>query len=389
MFRAPGGSPRRHVASWEEAELAQEFIVPDVGEGLTQITVLKWLVEVGSPVAMDEPLVEVETDKAVVDIPSPFPGTLLYQGAHEGEEIEVGAILAVVGEAGEEWAPATDESPAVEAAPIVGTLPPASVGSGTQALPAVRKLADELGVDLNAVEGSGEGGRITAADVEDAAGAGRRETLSRRRRAIADHLSRSWREIPHVTTFGSARAESLLAERARLLAEAEGPMPLEALLISAILPLLVEYPDFNASLAGSDVLYRDHYHIGVATNTDDGLVVPVVADADRLSIHELADVIIRLGKSARGGKLTPDDVRGATFTVSNIGAVGGGYGTPIIPLGTTAIISFGRAEDQPVVEDGSVVVGKVLPISLSYDHRLIDGAQGRAFMAAVVDRIEA
>lgn len=369
--------------------MAREFTVPDVGEGLTQITVLKWLVEVGSPVAMDEPLVEVETDKAVVDIPSPFSGTLLFQGAQAGEDLEVGATLAVVGEAGEKWVPSESAQPApAEAAPIVGMLPPASPGSAPQALPAVRKLADELGVDLTAVAGSGDGGRITASDVEEAAGAGRREPLSRRRRIISEHLSKSWREIPHVTTFGSARAERLLAERRRLLTEAEGPMPLEALLLSAVLPLLAEFPEFNASLIGSDVLYREHYDIGVATDTEDGLVVPVVKGADGLSIHQLADTIIRLVKSARGGKLSPDDVRGATFTVSNIGAVGGGYGTPIIPYGTTAIVSFGRAEDKAVADNGEVVIGKVLPISLSYDHRLIDGARGRTFMSALVGRIE-
>ena len=368
--------------------MAQEFTVPDVGEGLTHITVLKWLVDVGSAVTMDQPLVEVETDKAVVDIPSPFPGTLLYQGAGHGQDLAVGATLAVVGEAGEEWSPGKDLMPAsVEAAPIVGTLPQARPASD-QALPAVRKLAGELGVDLASVEGSGDYGRITASDVEAAAGSGRREPLSRRRQAIAEHVSRSWGEIPHVTTFGSARAAGLLGERKRLLNEAEGPMPLEALLISALLPLLVEFPEFNASLIGSDVFYREHYDIGVATDTGEGLIVPVVKGADGLSIHDLADTIIRLAKSAKGNKLAPDEVRGATFTVSNIGAVGGGYGTPIIPYGTTAIISFGRASEQVVAEDGASVVRTMLPISLSYDHRLIDGARGRAFMAAVVERIE-
>lgn len=367
--------------------MAKEFTVPDVGEGLTHITVLKWLVNVGSTVTMDQPLVEVETDKAVVDIPSPFPGTLLHQGADEGQDLAVGATLAVVGEAGENWAPASAPVAPTETAPIVGTLPQPSP-AGSQALPAARKLAGQLGVDLATVEGSGGGGRITASDVEAAAGSGRREPLSRRRQLIAEHLARSWREIPHVTTFATARAESLMDERKRLLTEAEGPMPLEALLIAALLPLLVEFPEFNASLIGSDVLYREQYDIGVATDTGEGLIVPVVRGADGLSIHELADNVIRLAKSAKGNKLTPDDVRGATFTVSNLGAVGGGYGTPIIPYGTTAIISFGRATEEAVVENGAVVVRLMLPISLSYDHRLIDGARGRAFMAAVVERIE-
>ncbi|MGI9647725.1 MAG: dihydrolipoamide acetyltransferase family protein [Acidimicrobiia bacterium] len=372
--------------------MAYEFVLPDVGEGLTEVVIEEWLVAVGDELGLDAPLVRVETDKAVVDIPSPVAGFLLFQGAAAGDALEVGQILAVVGEAGEKWEPPSTARPAQETAPpapIVGTLPEAPPSGGAQALPAVRKLAADIGVDVEAVVGTGPGGRVTRDDVL-AAGSGpvERVPMSPVRRAIAERLSRSWREIPHVTTYGSARAEHLLRERRRLLEGAEGPMPIEALLVALIVPLLREHPQFNAAVSGTDTVLRRHYDIGIATDTSEGLMLPVLKGADQLSVHELADGIIRLAKSARSRTLTPDQVQGATFTVSNIGAVGGGYGTPIIPYGTSAIVSFGRATAQAVVEGDAVTSGVVLPISLSYDHRLIDGALGRTFLANLTESIE-
>lgn len=369
--------------------MATEFLLPDVGEGLTEVVIEEWLVRVGEAVGLDAPLVQVETDKAIVDLPSPVAGTLLYQGAAEGETLTVGSVLAVVGEPGETWEPSDAGSPEPMAMPVVGTLPEPSPSTSPQALPAVRKLASELGVDVGSLAGTGPGGRVTRDDVL-AAGAGPvdRVAMTPVRRAIADRLEKSWREIPHVTTYGAARAERLLSERRRLLEQAEGPMPLEALLVALIVPLLRGHPEFNASVSGRDILFRKHYDIGIATDTPDGLMVPVVRGADQQTVTGLADSILQLAKSARGRTLGPDDLRGATFTVSNIGAVGGGFGTPIIPYGTSAIASFGRAELQPVVEAEAVMPGMVMPISVSYDHRVIDGALGRTFMAALVQAIE-
>jgi pyruvate dehydrogenase E2 component (dihydrolipoamide acetyltransferase) len=371
--------------------MAYEFHLPDVGEGLIDVLIEQWLVGVGEEVGLDAPLVQVETDKAIVDIPSPVAGVLLYQGAAPGETLAVGAVLAVVGEAGETWEPSVAQEPAepAEVAPIVGTLPEAPKVGTPQALPAVRRLAAELGIDLAPIVGTGAAGRITREDLLTAgSGPVDRIPLSPVRRTIADRLARSWREIPHVTTYGSARAERLLAARRRLLESARGPVPLEALLVALVVPLLEEHPEFNATVSGTDVLLRKHYDIGVATDTPEGLMVPVLKEAKGQSVTELADAIIRLAKSARSRSLSADQMRGATFTVSNIGAVGGGYGTPIIPLGTSAIVSFGRALAEPVVEGDAVVAGIVLPISMSYDHRLIDGALGRTFMAGLVAAIE-
>lgn len=377
--------------------MAHEFRLPDIGEGLTEATVVRWLVPVGEPVALDQPIVELETDKAVVDIPAPHAGFVLHHGAAEGATLPVGAILVVIGEEGETWtatstAPRRSESKA--AAPIVGNLeeaPESAIDDRSRALPLVRKLAATLGVDLAAVTGTGPGGRITREDVEAASGGAgpvERLRMSPTRLAIARNLTRSWQEIPHVTTFGSADASGILAERARL-GEASGrQIPLEAILMAAIAPLLAEYPPFNATLEGETLVLRKYYDLGFAVETTEGLMVAVVRGVPGQGVEEVAAQVVELATAARERTIARDQLRGATFTISNIGAVGGGHGTPIIPYGTTAILSVGRADETPVVRDGKVVVGRQMPLSLSYDHRVIDGALGREFLGAVIAAIE-
>lgn len=404
--------------------MAHEFRLPDIGEGLTEAEVIRWLVAVGDAVAADQPLVEVETDKAVVDLPAPRAGIVLYHGAEAGEVIKVGEILAVIGDEGELWTSPGEERaplaetlptereglrapwapPADEPAPIVGTLPAAveappelpAVGK-VMALPLVRKLAQERGVDLAAVEGTGPGNRVTRDDVLAAAeaaptvpakGASERVGLSKLRRTIAEHMERSWREIPHVTTFDAVDGSRLLAARRALAERHATEVPLEALLVKAVLPALVEFPEFNASLDGDEVVLKRWYDVGIAVDTAEGLIVPVSRGADRATLLELAADILRLAEGARERTLAPDELTGATFTVSNIGALGGGYGTPIIPFGTTAILSVGKAEDQPVARHGAVTVAPMMPLSLSYDHRVIDGAAGRRFMARLRENLE-
>ncbi len=378
--------------------MAFEFPLPDVGEGLTEATIVRWLVDVGDTVGLDQPIVEIETDKAVVEMPAPRAGVILYRGAPEGAVLAVDDLLVVIGEAGEEWepgrpAPAQRAEPAL---PIVGTLDDAADVLGPagapQALPRVRKLAADLGVDLAAVTATGTGGRVTEDDVRAAAAAGDADVeqvpLSPTRRAIAAAMERSWREIPHVTTYGEADAGPLLAARRELAARVGSPVPLEALLITAIVPVLRRFPEFNATLSGDTLLLRRRYDVGFAVDTPDGLLVAVVRGAGDLDPAGLAAEISRLAEAARARVLAPDELRGATFTVSNIGAVGGRYGTPLIPHGTTAILSVGRAEPRPVARSGEVAIATEFPLSLSYDHRVIDGALGRSFLGAVAEAIE-
>lgn len=377
--------------------MAHEFRLPDIGEGLTEATVVRWLVPVGDTVALDQPVVELETDKAVVEIPAPHAGFVLHHGAAEGATLPVGAILVVIGDQGEAWAPSAAvprKSPGA-AAPIVGSLEEAPegmpAGGRPSALPLVRKLAATMGVDLSTVTGTGPGGRVTREDVEAAgtgAGPVERVRMSPTRLAIARNLSRSWQEIPHVTTFGSADASGILAERSRI-AEATGhQIPLEAILMVAIAPLLVEYPVFNATVEGETLVLRKYYDLGFAVETAEGLMVAVVRGLSGRSIEEVSVEIVELAAAARERTIAREDLRGATFTISNIGAVGGGHGTPIIPYGTTAILSVGRAAEQPVVRDGKIVIGRQMPLSLSYDHRVVDGALGREFLGAVIVAIE-
>ena len=410
--------------------MAREFLLPDIGEGLTEAEIVRWLVPEGERVEADQPVVEVETDKAVVEIPSPYAGIVLRHGGTEGETIRVGSVLVVIGEEGEAKVSSPVPEPAAthSAPPIVGslneeaevlsaagTIDPDQALTAVKALPIVRKLARDMGVDLRQVEGSGPEGRITREDVlaagslttgadtpvgeppERAVTAGapppapdgdERRPLSRLRRTIAANMAKSWAEIPHVTTFDEVDATRLVGIRSALTARHDVKLPMEALVIKAVVPALEAFPEFNATLDGDDLIVHGAYHIGIAVDTPDGLLVAVIRDAGSRAVLDIASEVRRLGEGARERSLAPDELSGQTFTVSNIGAVGGGQGTPIIPYGTTAILSVGRAQEKVVVSNGDLAIAPVMPLSLSYDHRVIDGAQGRRFMALVIENLE-
>lgn len=216
---------------------------------------------------------------------------------------------------------------------------------------------------------------------------GERRPMSKLRRTIASNMSRSWSEIPHVTTFDEAPAARLLAARKALEARHAVKIPLEALIIKAVLPALIQFTEFNSTIDGDDLIVFGHYDIGVAVDTPDGLLVGVVKAADTRTLLETAADVRRLAEAAKERKLSPGELTGQTFTISNIGALGGGYGTPIVPPGTTAILSVGRALERPVAEGGKLAVAPVMPLSLSYDHRVIDGGLGRRFMAVLLENL--
>jgi pyruvate dehydrogenase E2 component (dihydrolipoamide acetyltransferase) len=382
--------------------MVNEFRLPDIGEGLTDAEVVAWHVTVGDEVTVDQLLVEVETAKAIVEITSPFAGVVLHLGAAEGEEVAVGEILLVIGDPGEVW-----EDGAIEAAgdaPPVADLPASDAGTPApagrvKAVPIVRKLARDRGVDLSTISGTGPGGAITRDDVLAAAISGsesaaappssdERVPMSRIRRTIAENMSRSWREIPHVTVQADIDATHLLEAHREVRRQFDGPFPLEALVAQAVLPLLKEYPEFNATLDGTDLVLKRHYDVGFAVDTQDGLVVVVTRGTDGMGREALASEILQLAEAARARKAAPGDLAGQTFTISNIGALGGGPGTPIIPWGTTAILSIGRAIATPVARDGGIFIAPVAPLNLSYDHRVIDGALGQRFLSSLAANLE-
>lgn len=416
--------------------MAREFRLPDIGEGLTEAEIVTWLVAEGEHVDSDQPIVEVETDKAVVEIPSPFAGVVLKHGGAEGEVMAVGAVLVVIGEVGESVVPETPQTEPIAtaiAAPIVGTLseeaetieitadPVLETAPRVKALPIVRRMARDAGIDIETITGTGVDGRVTREDVEAAVSpvspsvsspssepshgevaaspivtlsdgapdrSDQRRTMSRLRRTIAANMSKSWAEIPHVTTFDDVDATRLLEVRTALSDRHGVKIPIEALVVLAVLPALSAFPEFNATLDEDDLVVHGSHDIGIAVDTPDGLIVAVIESADSKNVLELGEEVRRLGEGARDRTLGLSELTGQTFTVSNIGAVGGGHGTPIVPYGTTAILSVGQARSKPIVYDGDLAIAPVMPLSISYDHRVIDGGTGRRFMALVMENLE-
>jgi pyruvate/2-oxoglutarate dehydrogenase complex dihydrolipoamide acyltransferase (E2) component len=351
--------------------VAYEFKLPDLGEGLTEGEIARWLVQEGQDVAEDDPLVEIQTDKTTVEIPSPAAGKVARIMVAEGDVVPVGTVLVVIGEDGAAAPAAEPEAPK-----------PARV----RATPLVRKIAQELGVDLEAVVATGPQGRLTEEDVRSAATSrgqapgpgpeGRREPLRGVRRLIAEHMTRAHREVPPVTwveecDFGNVDLKLLVPT-----------------LLKATAAALQEFPELNARIDGDDIVYLDRFDLGVAVQTDQGLVVPVVRDCDSRSLEELAGEAARLADAARAGDLTPEELRGSTFTVTSAGKLAGLFQTPIVNHPEVGILSIGRIAERPVVRDGDVTVRPVGYVALTFDHRVVDGARAAAFGLAVIDSLQ-
>lgn len=381
--------------------MAHTFKLPAVGDTMVEGEIVEWLVGVGDEVDLDQPICSVETDKSVVEMTTPFRGTVLALGGEEGDVIEVGQTLIVVGEPGEDI-PAPDPGPAPAAATGVAAIPhqaptptsPQPVASDSvKALPKARKLARESGVDLTTVAGTGAGGSITVADVEAAAapapaGGGRRERLSATRRSIARHMTESV-QIPQFTSMVDAEARGLLEARAAVSDETGSRVPLDALLVALLVPVLRDHPVMNARLDGDEIEYFDRYDIGVAVDTAEGLMVPVVRGADALSVPELSAEILRLAAAARDRTAAPGELAGATATVNNVGALGMLAGTPMLPVGTSMIAAFGVARPVVRLVGGTPVEVPTMTVSATFDHRVIDGGASGRFLAQLKERIEA
>ena len=346
--------------------MAYELKLPDLGEGLTEGEVARWLVAEGQDVAEDDPLVEIQTDKTTVEIPSPAAGKVTRILVEEGKVVPVGTVLVVIG--GDGAGPREEEKPA----------PPQAARDKVRATPLVRKLAQELGVDLETVTGSGPQGRVTEQDVRAAAGPaeGRREPLRGVRRLIAEHMSRAHREVPAVTwveecDFGRVDLKRLVATTLKAVAQS-----------------LTEFPELNARLEGDEIVYLDRYDLGVAVQTDQGLIVPVVRDCDTRTIDELRVEVDRRADAARAGRLKPAELRGSTFTVTSAGKLAGLLQTPIVNHPEVAILSIGRIAERPVVRGGEITAAPIGYVSVTFDHRVVDGARAAQFGLAVIENLQ-
>lgn len=401
-----------------------EWKLPDVGEGIHEAEIVRWLVAPGDVVDPDQPILEIQTDKASVDIPSPVAGRVDKILAEEGQMVTVGTVVIVfdaAGEASGSGSAGTSQEPAPTTSPaqtVSSAEPTPGAGSPSRralATPAVRKLARELGVDIQRVPGSGERGRVLADDVRSFkegpttpapaveprpksqpakplpnSGDDVRVPLRGTRRAIAEHMVRSKFTAPHVSTMDETDVSALVALRQEMKPAAEAAsvkLTYLPFIIKAVVAALRRYPYLNASLddAAQEIVLKPYYHIGIAVDDPEGLVVPVIRDADKKSLLELAREIQDLTERAHQRALARDEMTGSTFTITNYGSFGGMFATPVINYPEVGIFGTGRIQKKALVlDDDSIVVRPVMTVCLTFDHRVVDGGTAGRFTNQVM-----
>lgn len=420
-----------------------EIRLPRLGEGADSGTVATVFVKTGDRIAKDQPIIELESEKAVASIPSPADGVVGQVHVKEGDVIKVGQLLITLGASGGAAAKPIDASvgdeeperrpaPAVAPAPVAAAHAPAASGvvleapTGPEpaASPTVRRVARDLGIDLRRVRGSASGGRVVTEDLrayvqwlqemafapkgQQAAGAAapppppvdfsrwgpvQSKRISTLRKTISTRMVESWTRVPHVTQFDEADITGIMALRKKYAAAYEKKgvrLTLTSFALRAVTNALKKHPLFNASLqeATGEIVFKDYYHIGLAVDTEHGLIVPVIRDVDRKDLVQLSADVQQVAEKARDRKLTLEEMQGGTFSISNQGGIGGGFFTPIINTPEVAILGMGRSVARPVVRDGAIVERTVMPLGLSYDHRLIDGANAARFIVDLVHAFE-
>lgn len=426
--------------------MIEAIIVPDVGEGVASGKVVAVHLNVGDLIAVDDTVVELETDKAVVEIPSTAKGKVVEVLVRDGQELKVGDVIAKVETQGAASAPqepspsptpaSTQQAPPVAAAPVPTsqkmTTPAAETAAQTSAQkdtplqpvpasPSIRRLARELGVNIHDVQGSGPGGRISEADIKTyvklrqgipAAGSGvtahggepdlpdftrwgeiESVELKAVRRVTALSTTTSWRTIPHVTQFDKAdisRLGDFIFKNAKQVSRGGGKLTVTAIVAKVCAKALKQFPKFNASidLKNERLIYKKYVHISIAVDTPRGLLMPVIANADTLSITELAAAIMDLAERSRNKKIKPAELDGGTFSISNQGGIGGVAFTPVVLWPQVAILGVSRSAIEPKYIDGDFQPRKILPLSLSYDHRIIDGADAARFLRWICESLE-
>jgi len=399
--------------------MSTEIRVPALGESVTEATIGKWLKSEGDVVAIDEPLVELETDKVAVEVPSPVAGRLSSIAVQEGDTVEVGALLGAIDAgakapgrqkkttAADKTAGGKEAEPHVSA-PAEPAPNGAAQGAGKTLSPAPRRVVAERDLDASAIAGTGKDGRITKADALAAKApapsalreTGSRETgpreervkMSRLRQTIARRLKESQNNAAILTTFNDVDMSAVMAMRKQykdLFAKKHGiKLGFMSLFVKACVHALKEVPEVNAEIDGVDIIFKNHYDIGVAVGSDRGLVVPVVRDADMLSLAEIELTIADYGRRARDGDLKLEEMQGGTFTISNGGIYGSLMSTPILNMPQSGILGMHRIEKRPVVVDDQVVVRPMMYLALSYDHRVVDGKGAVTFLVRIKENLE-
>ncbi|BBK39243.1 dihydrolipoyllysine-residue succinyltransferase component of 2-oxoglutarate dehydrogenase complex [Allostella sp. ATCC 35155] len=400
--------------------MATEIKVPALGESVTEATVARWLKKAGDVVKQDEPLVELETDKVTLEVNAAAAGVLVEIAQPEGATVEVGALLGTIDAAGAAAQPATAKAEAPKAAPAAAAPEPAATAE-VAASPAARKMIADQGLDAGTIAATGKGGRITKEDVVNhveakpaaaapapsapapaptAASAPRREAgpreervrMSRLRKRIAERLKDAQNTAAILTTFNEVDMTRVIAvrERHRDAFEKKHGVKLGfmSFFVKAAIAALKEIPAVNAEIDGDEIVYKNHYDIGVAVGTEQGLVVPVVRDADAMSFAEIEKTIAALGKKARDGKLSMEDLTGGTFTISNGGVYGSLMSTPIINPPQSAILGMHKTMQRPMVVGDRIEARPMMYLAVSYDHRIIDGREAVTFLVRIKDAIE-
>ena len=404
----------------EEMEMATEVLVPVLGESISEATLGEWLKQPGDAVAVDEPIASLETDKVSVEVPSPVAGVMGEHAVKVGDTVQVGALLATVDAGGSAPAKTEAATPAVTAAPAAAPAPAAAQGADDSSdspaalSPSVRRAVLEHGLDPATIKGTGKDGRITKEDVAAAAankssapapaasapaaapaGSARKEErvkMTRLRQTIAKRLKEAQNTAAMLTTFNDVDMTAVIEARAKykdLFEKKHGVrLGFMGFFVKAATMALRDIPSVNASIDGDDIGYHDSADISVAVSSPGGLVVPVIRDADQMSVATIEKTIGDFGKRAKDGALKMDEMKGGTFTISNGGVFGSLMSTPIINPPQSAVLGLHRIEERPVVRDGQVVVRPMMYLALSYDHRLIDGREAVTFLVALKNAIE-
>ncbi len=398
--------------------MAGEIVVPNLGESVSEATIAKWFKKAGEAVRQDEPLVELETDKVTMEVNAPAAGVLKEIKVQEGATVEVGALLGLieVGAKGAATAPAPATpkpapAPAPQAPQMAAqgnpslTMPSASSANAGLAGPAARKLLEETGLNPASIQGTGKDGRITKGDVLAAPATGHqppaaapqgareeRVKMSKLRQVIAKRLKDSQNTAAILTTFNEIDMSNVMALRSEYKDAFEKKHNIRlgfmGFFVKAAVNALKEIPAVNASIEGDEIVYKNYYDIGVAVGTEAGLVVPVIRNADQLSLAEIEGELARLAGKARDGTLAMSDLQGGTFTVSNGGVYGSLMSTPIINPPQSGILGMHKTEERPIAVKGQVAIKPMMYVALSYDHRIIDGRESVTFLVRVKEAIE-